>query len=63
MTTGWALFLLGATLVIVVLPQNPRSVAEFYGTFQQIDAFYLLLAMIGSLIFATVIVLLGRQET
>jgi len=62
-TAGWALFLLVSTVVILVLPQKPRSVAEFYSFFLQIDAFYLLMAMIGCLIVASVIALLGQQET
>jgi hypothetical protein len=62
-TAGWALFLLVSTVVIFVLPQKPRSVGEFYAFLLQIDTFYLLLAMIGCLIVASVIALLGQQET
>ena len=62
-TGVWTLFLLGSTLIIIILLNKPRSVAEFYASLLQIDGFYLLLAMIGSLIVASVITVLGQQES
>jgi hypothetical protein len=61
-TSGWALFLLVSTVTILVLLQQPRSISEFYTSLLLIDKLYLLLAMIGSLLAASVITLLGTQE-
>ena len=62
-TGGWAIFLLVSIVLILVLLQQPRSLHEFYSYLLMIDTFYLLLAMIGSLIAASIIALLASQET
>ena len=62
-TSGWALFLLISIVTILALLQQPRSLHEFYSYLLMIDTFYLLLAMIGSLIAASIIALLASQET
>jgi hypothetical protein len=61
-TAGWALFLVGSTFVLIALLQRPRSVAEFQAILFQIDGFYLMLIMVGGLVVASIISLLGRQE-
>lgn len=62
-TVGWIIFLFVSSLLVMVLFEKPRSVAEFYASLIGIDTFYLLLAVIGCSIFATVITILGKQES
>jgi hypothetical protein len=61
-TAGWAAFLLGSALSVLVLFEKPRSLAEFHAFIIQIDTLYFLLALIGSCVVATIISILGQQE-
>ena len=51
----WAVFLLAATITILILPREPRSLLEFHAALKSLDTFNLLLAAIGCLVVALVI--------